>query len=62
MALEGIKRALDRVDAAADRIASIPAEPGDMVELSHAGAQVAASIKALKTADEMQRRIVDLIG
>jgi hypothetical protein len=33
-----------------------------MVELSLADLQMAASIKALKAGDEMQRRIVDLLG
>jgi hypothetical protein len=62
VALEGITRALERVDAAAGRIASSSPEAGDMVELSQARVQVAAGIKALKAADEMERRSIDLIG
>ena len=62
VALEGITRALERVDAAAARIASGPPEPADMVDLSSAGVQVAAGVTAMKAADEMERRIVDLIG
>jgi hypothetical protein len=62
VALEGITRALERVDAVAERVATRPPQPGDSVDLSQAGVQVAAGIKALKAANEMERRIVDLIG
>jgi hypothetical protein len=62
IAFEGINRALERLSQAAGRLASGPPEPEDMVELSLADLQMAASIKALKAGDEMQRRIVDLLG
>jgi hypothetical protein len=60
--LEGITRALERVDTAAARIAAGPPEPSDIVELSQAGVQVAAAVKAMRVSDEMERRLVDLIG
>jgi hypothetical protein len=62
IAFEGISHALARVDAAAERIATGPPEPQDMVELSLAEVQMAAGIEAFKAADEMQRRVVDLLG
>jgi hypothetical protein len=62
VAFEGMHRALERVDAAAERIAKGPPEPEVMVELMHAEVQMASNVRALRAADEMERRVLDLLG
>jgi hypothetical protein len=62
VAFDGIRRALDRADAAAERIAAGPPAPEDLVELSEAEVVMTASIEALTASEEMQKSLVDLLG
>ena len=59
----GLDRALSRLDQTAQRLASTT-EPsaGDMVSLISARNQFSSNIKVLKTADEIERRAIDLLA
>ena len=72
--LSGIQKAEDRVDLAARRIASLPAqaqnpEQGDRVDLStelvallQSRQEVKANAKVLQTADEISQTLIDTAG
>jgi len=67
-ALGGMRDAQSRLEKAAEKIAATSQSPDgndsatDMVELLGAGHQFAANARVIQTADEMQKRVIDILA
>lgn len=57
--LQGMKKARQQVDDAAQKIASGSTDAGDVVQLIHGEKSFQANVAALKTADEMVGTILN---
>jgi len=67
-ALYGMRDALNKLEKTAEKIAATSRSPDredpatDMVELLGAGHQFAANARVIQTADEMQKRLIDILA
>jgi len=61
-ALEGLKRAQERTQDAAQSIATSPVNAEDLVSLSLAATDFKANVAVLKTDAEMTRSLLDIVA
>ncbi len=61
-ALLGLNRAFDQADGAARRISSGNVETEPVIELLSAETAVKANAAVIRTADEMQERMLDILA
>src|SRR4051812_38744323 len=67
-ALGGLRDAQSRLEKTADKVAGTSRSPDaedpvtDMVALLDAGLQFAANARVIQTADEMQKRLIDILA
>jgi hypothetical protein len=59
-AIEGLKKAQNVVENAAQNIAAGSQDPQDIVALSQGATQFKANVAVLKTTDEMQKSLLDI--
>ncbi len=61
-AIEGLKRAQEKTEAAAQSIAAGSLDPEDIVSLSLAATEFKANVAVLKTEDEMTGSLLDILA
>jgi flagellar basal body rod protein FlgC len=61
-AIEGLKRAQEKTQVAAQNIAEGSLNPEDVVSLSLAAADFKANVAVLKTEDEMTKSLLDIVA
>jgi flagellar basal body rod protein FlgC len=61
-AVEGLKRAQEKTQVAAQNIAEGSLNPEDVVSLSLAAADFKANVAVLKTEDEMTKSLLDIVA
>jgi flagellar hook protein FlgE len=61
-AISGLKRAQDQLDQSAQNVASGSLDPKDVVDLSQAANLFKANVAVLKTSDEMQKSLLDVVA
>lgn len=61
-ALDTLSRAQGLLDSSARKIAQGPPQPEDMVNLLQAREQFSAGTKVIKTEDEMNRKLLDILA
>ncbi len=62
VALGGMEEARKKLERTAERIARPEAPPEDMVELLSARNQFETNARVIQTADEMQKRLLDIFA
>jgi flagellar basal body rod protein FlgC len=61
-AIEGLKRAQEKTQVAAQNIAEGSLNPEDVVSLSLAAADFKANVAVLKSEDEMTKSLLDIVA
>jgi flagellar hook protein FlgE len=61
-ALSGLKRAQDQLDQSAQNVASGSLDPKDIVDLSQDAHLFKANVAVLKTSDEMQKSLLNVVA
>lgn len=62
VAIEGLKRAQEKTQVAAQNIAEGSLNPEDVVSLSLAAADFKANVAVLKSEDEMTKSLLDIVA